>query len=293
MRLTGTMTAIVTPFDQNGRVDEDALRAHIHTQLDAGHDGIVPCGTTGETPTLSIEEFQQVVRATVEEVKGRVPVIAGTGSNNTRTSIETTRLARELGVDAALVVTPYYNKPGPAMLEAHFRKVASEGGLPVVLYNVPGRTGTNMTAPVVHALAAVDNIIAVKEASGNLSQVQAILGGVDTSRFTVLSGDDALALPMYSVGAHGVVSVAANLVPAEMRAVHRLFLAGDVAAAAAANARLFPLYEALFCESNPVPAKIGLELMGRMTSRVREPLGAGMPATVERLRAVLTELALL
>ena len=292
LRLTGTLTAIVTPFKGDGTIDEDALRAHVQAQLAAGIDGIVPCGTTGETPTLSLDEYQTVVRATLEEVGGAVPVIAGTGSNDTRKTIEWTRLARELGVDAALVVTPYYNKPGPTMLEAHYRAVAQDGGLPVVLYNVPGRTGCNLPAVTVGALSTVNNIIAVKEASGNLGQVQDILARVDTESFTVVSGDDALSLPMYSVGAHGVISVASNVALAEMEAIRTHYLAGEVAAAAAANARLFPLFGALFCETNPVPAKAALALLGRMTGRVRAPLGPLQPASLDRVRQALAGLGL-
>ena len=293
MRLAGTMTAIVTPFSADGTIDEDALSAHINAQLQGGVDGLVPCGTTGETPTLNMDEYQLVVRATLEEVRGAVPVIAGTGANDTRKTIEWTRLARELGVDAALVVTPYYNKPGPAMMDAHFRKVAAQGGLPVVLYNVPGRTGINLAASTTVALSSVPNIIAVKEASGSMTQVQEILAGVDVSQFTVLSGDDGLALPMYSVGGHGVISVASNVAPAEMKAIHTAFEAGDVRGAAAANARLFPIYQALFCESNPVPCKVALNMMGRMGATVREPLGPLQPESVELVRSALKGAGLL
>lgn len=295
MRLTGTMTALVTPFkagDAQAPIDEDALRAHMQAQLASGIDALVPCGTTGETPTLTIEEFQLVVRAAVEEAAGSVPVIAGTGSNNTRMTIETTRLARELGVDAALVVTPYYNKPGPAMLEAHYRAVAADGGLPVVLYNVPGRTGINMTAATSIALSRVDGIIAVKEASGSLSQIQEILFATDSSSFSVLSGDDAIALPLYAVGGHGIISVASNVAPAEMKAIYDRFVAGDIAGAQAANERLFPLFGALFCESNPVPAKAALHRMGRMDPTVRAPLGALKPESVEHVHSVINALGL-
>jgi len=293
MQLTGTYTAIVTPFRPDRSVDEEGLRAHIRRQLDGGIDGIVPCGTTGETPTLSMDEYNTVVGITVEEVNGRVPVIAGTGSNNTAGTVQWTKAAKALGVDAALVVTPYYNKPGPAMLEAHYRTVADEGGLPVVLYNVPGRTGINMTAATTVALASHPSIIAVKEASGNLSQVQEILAGTRDQEFTVVSGDDALTLPMYSVGSHGVISVASNVVPAAMKAIHQRYMASDTAGAAAENARLFPLFQALFCESNPVPCKEALAMMGQMGNTVRPPLGALQPSSIERVRGVLMELKLL
>ncbi len=292
MRLTGTMTALVTPFRTNSKIDEEALRAHMRAQLEAGIDALVPCGTTGETPTLTLEEYQLVVRAAVEEAAGSVPVIAGTGSNNTRLTIETTQLARQLGVDGALVVTPYYNKPGPSMLEAHFRAVAAEGGLPVILYNVPGRTGINMSAATSIALSHVDGIVAVKEASGNLSQIQEIIFETDPSRFTVLSGDDAVALPMYAVGGHGVISVASNVVPARMKAIHTLFESGDRAGAMESAKRLFPLFGALFCESNPVPTKAALHMMGRMEATVRAPLGPLQPQSLERVRNVITELSL-
>jgi len=293
MRLEGTMSAIVTPFCDDGSIDQDALRAHIQRQIDAGMDAIVPCGTTGETPTLSHDEYTTVVATTVEVVNGQIPVIAGTGTNSTKTSVELTQYAQSLGVDAALVVTPYYNKPGPAMLEAHYRAVAKDGGLPVVLYNVPGRTGINMQASTVHALSAVDNIIAVKEASGSLGQVQAILSGTDSSNFTVVSGDDALTLPMYSVGGHGVISVAGNLVPGQMKEIRTRYLNGDVAGAAAINARLFPLYQALFCEANPVPSKAALAMMGLMKSRVREPLGPLQAESQDLVRSVIQSLELI
>lgn len=293
MRIEGTFTAIVTPFRADTTLDEAALRALIGAQLAGGIDGLVPCGTTGETPTLEHEEWERVIQITVEEVRGRVPVIAGTGSNATKKAVEQTRRARELGVDGALVVTPYYNKPGPAMLDAHYRAVAAEGGLPVVLYNVPGRTGCNLLPSTVAALAKVPNIVAVKEASGNLTQVQEILGLVDPSRFTVLSGDDGLALPMYALGAQGVISVASNVVPAEMKSLRTRYTAGDVTGAAAENARLFPLFQALFCEPNPVPCKMALSMMGRMTATVRAPLGPLQPKSIDAVRAALVGLSLL
>ncbi len=293
MRLTGTYTAIVTPFKADLSVDESALRAHIQRQLDAGIDGIVPCGTTGETPTLTMDEYKLVVSTTVEVVDGRVPVIAGTGSNNTVHTIEWTRTAKELGVDAALVVTPYYNKPGPSMMEAHYRALAEEGGLPIVLYNVPGRTGSNMLPSTTAALSTLDSVIAIKEACGSLSQVQEILTQTNADQFTVVSGDDALALPMYALGSHGVISVASNVVPADMKAIHQRYSAGDVDGAAAINARLFPLFQALFCESNPVPCKVALSMQGHMTSAVRPPLGPMQESSVKRVRSVMTGLQLL
>ncbi|MBT9559713.1 MAG: 4-hydroxy-tetrahydrodipicolinate synthase [Myxococcales bacterium] len=290
-RLRGAMTALVTPFRADGKVDEAALRSLIERQLEAGITGLIPCGTTGETPTLNHDEIASVIRITVEAVRGRVPVIAGTGSNSTQKTIEATRLARELGADAALVVTPYYNKPGPKMLEAHYRAVAAEGGLPVVLYNVPGRTGINMSADTTLALAEVPGIVAIKEAAGDLAQVQAILAGLPAgSSFRVLSGDDNLALPMFAVGATGVISVASNVLPAEVSALWSAFERGDVAGAARQNLRLFPLFRALFVECNPVPAKVAMQQLGLCTDVVRMPLGPAQPATVELMKKVLTTL---
>ncbi len=293
LSITGTMSAIVTPFDRDGTIDVNALKSLVDSQLHAGMNAIVPCGTTGETPTLSAEEFALVVKTVVQQVDGRIPVIAGTGSNNTKKTIETTRLAKELGCDAALVVVPYYNKPGPTMQAAHFRAVADNGGLPVVLYNVPGRTGTNMPANVTIELAAHKSIVAVKEASGDLSQVQRILHGTSGEHFTVLSGDDALALAMYSLGAHGVVSVAGNIVPQRMTTLWNAWASGNASEATRINAQLFPLFDALFAETNPVPAKTALSLLGMMEPVVRQPLGQAQEATVETMRNVLHQLELL
>jgi 4-hydroxy-tetrahydrodipicolinate synthase len=291
MLLRGTYTALVTPFRADGALDEVALRALVERQIAQGIDGLVPCGTTGETPTLGHDEYLRVIQVTLEQNRGRVPVIAGTGSNSTKKTIENTRRAKELGVDAALVVTPYYNKPGPKMLEAHYRAVAAEGGLPVVLYNVPGRTGINMTAETTLALSQVPNIIGIKEAAGDLGQVTAILAGLATnSPFAVVSGDDNLALPMYALGAKGVISVASNVLPGEMATLWNRFAAGDLAGAAAQNLRLFPLFRALFVEANPVPAKVALSMLSQCLDAVRMPLGPAQPATIELMRRVLVGL---
>ncbi len=294
MNLRGTFTALVTPFRVDGSFDEPAFRSLVEAQLEAGIDGLVPCGTTGETPTLNAEEYARVISIAVELAGGQVPVIAGTGSNSTRKTIEATRLARELGADAALVVTPYYNKPGPQMLRAHYEAVAADGGLPVVLYNVPGRTGINMAPETTLALARVPNVIAIKEACGDLGQVQAILAGLPSgSPFQVLSGDDNMALGMYAVGARGLISVASNVAPRDVASLWNRFAAGDISAAARENLRLFPLFKALFVEANPVPCKVALGLLGRMSDTVRMPLGPAQPATVELMKRVLTGLELL
>jgi len=292
MRLVGTHVALVTPF-KGGAVDEDALRGLIDHVIDGGVEGIVPCGTTGETPTLSRTEIARVISIAVEQAAGRVTVIAGSGSNSTAATMENTRAVRELGVDAALIATPYYNKPSQAGLVAHYEAVANAvPGFPFVLYNVPGRTGCNLLPETVEKLSHRDEVIAVKEASGDLSQAQSIL---DTcgDRLTVLSGDDALSLPMYALGGHGVITVAGNVVPREMSELHRIFQSGDLTGAAALQSRLNPLFEALFCEPNPQPCKAALALMGHMENELRLPLIPVTGGTLERMRGVLTELGCL
>lgn len=266
----GAWTAIYTPFLESGDLDLPALEDLCERQASAGV-GIVACGTTGETPTLTAAEYDQVVKTAVTVASGRVPVIAGTGSNCTRATLEMTRRARDLGVDGALVVTPYYNKPPISGQLAHFRAVAEGGGLPVMLYNVPGRTGTKMTAETILSLAEHPQVLAVKEASGDLELFRALLAG-SPEDFVVLSGDDALTAPAMEMGAAGVVSVAANLVP---RAVARLVAAGarhDLGTLAALHEELMPLFDALFVTSNPIPAKAAADMLGHATTHVRLPL---------------------
>ncbi len=268
----GAWTAIYTPFLSSGEVDLEALEGLCERQASAGV-GIVACGTTGETPTLTSDEVDLVVSAAVRVAAGRVPVIAGTGSNSTRATIAQTQRARELGVDGALVVTPYYNKPPVAGQLAHFRAVAEEGGLPMMLYNVPGRTGTRMSADTILELASHPRVVAVKEASGDLDLFREILAGAPDG-FTVLSGDDALTAPAMRLGAGGVVSVASNLVP---RAIARLVRAGngdDLQALSALHEELMPLFNALFLTSNPIPVKAAGEMLGHATAHVRLPLVA-------------------
>lgn len=289
MKLHGTMVALATPF-RDGTLDQDAYRKLIRHCIDGGLDAIVPCGTTGEAVTLDDAEYRRCLEVAVDEAKGAVPVIAGTGSNSTKKTIAATALAKSIGCDGALIVTPYYNKPSQAGLEAHYREVAARvADFPIVLYNVPGRTGVNLLPETVARLADVEAFVAVKEACGNLAQVQDLLDAVG-DRLAVLSGDDALSLPMYSQGAHGVISVAANVAPAEMKAIETHFRAGDVAAAAEANAHLTPLFKALFVESNPIPLKAALWLMGIMRNELRLPLVPASKGTVARMREVLVGL---
>ena len=259
-QLKGTFVALYTPFNADGSVDLGAFRA-LASRLVAHDIGLVPCGTTGETPTLSIEEYEALVRCAVEVAAGKVSVIAGTGSNSTRLTIDATRRARDLGVDAALVVTPYYNKPPQDALQAHFEMVADEGGLAIVLYNVPGRTGVNMEAETSLRLAKHPGIVALKEASGSLDQFHALLEGAPES-FSVLSGDDAWTLPLLLLGGHGVVSVAGNVVPAAMAAMVQAAQSGRLEQARALHFRMLPLFSALFATTNPIPVKQAAALLG-------------------------------
>src|SRR6476661_8105493 len=276
--LRGAFTALVTPFHPDGRIDEDAFRRLVRWQVMAGIDGLVPCGTTGEAPTLSVSEREWLIGTTVEIVgerqsRTRLRVIAGTGTNDTNATIAATRRAAELGADAALVVAPYYNRPDGRMLEAHFRAVADEGDLPVVVYNVPSRTGTNVDAATFLRLAEHPRVIAIKEASGNLEQIARICA--DRPRdVAVLAGDDAWTLPILALGGDGVVSVASNEIPGELVALCDAARSGDWDAARRSHERWLPLFLANFRGApNPVPVKAALEAMGLLDSdAVRAPL---------------------
>lgn len=287
----GAWTAIYTPFLESGDIDLPSLEALCDRQASAGV-GIAACGTTGETPTLTQAEYDQVVTTAVRVSAGRVPVIAGTGSNSTRVTVQMTRRARELGVDGALVVTPYYNKPPVLGQLAHFREVADGGGLPMMLYNVPGRTGTKMTAETILALAEHPQVIAVKEASGDLELFRALLDGAPEG-FAVLSGDDVLTAPTMRMGASGVVSVAANLVP---RAVARLVAAGaerDLDRLSVLHHELLPFFDALFMTSNPIPAKAAGAMLGHSSPHVRLPLVTdALDADMERALRLALDRAL-
>ena len=292
--LRGCATALVTPFTASGAIDEERLRSLIEYQIAGGVRLLVPCGTTGESATMTEEEDQCVIRITVEAARGRARVIAGTGSNATASAIEYSRIARDLGADAVLVVAPYYNKPTQEGMYAHFRAVAEAvSDLPVVIYNVPGRTGSNITAPTALRLArAVENIAAVKEASGDLSQIMAILRERPES-FRVFSGDDALTLALIALGADGVISVASNEAPVLMSQMVELALAGDWEAARSLHYKLLPLMEANFIESSPGPVKAALALMNLIEENFRLPLVPVQEKTRGRMREVLYELGLL
>jgi len=270
MRIQGTLTALYTPFLANGDIDLDAYSALCERLIAAG-SGLVPCGSTGETPTLTVTEYERLVKRAVELAKDSVPVIVGSGSSSTRVTIETTQLARRLGADAALVVTPAYNRPPQSSLLAHFRAVADEGGLPIVLYNVPSRTGCNMTAATTCELGKDPRFLGVKEAAGNLAQVEALVQNAPEG-FAVLSGDDALTLPMMALGAHGLISVAANVAPQLVVKLVELTARDSFVAARALHYQLKPLFDALFLTTNPIGIKRAAAMLGHARDGVRLPL---------------------
>jgi 4-hydroxy-tetrahydrodipicolinate synthase len=288
---TGCGTAMVTPFHPDGSLDEATLRLLVQRQLDAGIDFLVPCGTTGESPTLSHEEHLRVVDITLELAKGRVPVLAGAGGYNTSEVIPLAQELAAMGVDGILSVTPYYNKPTQEGLYQHYKALASAVSLPIILYSVQGRTGVNIEPATVKRLASVENIVGIKEASGNIAQMAAILNAVH-SDFLVLSGDDAIALPLIALGGRGVISVASNEIPAEMSLLTHLALQNDFPAARQLHRRYLPLMEVNFVESNPIPVKAAMAELGLLKPVWRLPLVAPGREDMARIRAVLESLNL-
>jgi len=287
-RLRGSMVALVTPL-RDGAVDEAALRALARWQIEKGTAGLVPCGTTGEGATVTADEHFRIVRACAEEARGRVPVIAGCGSNDTRKTIENVQRAKEAGADAALVVTPYYNKPTPEGLFRHFEAVAKQGGLPVVLYNVPSRTSVDMLADTVARCAKLPEIIGVKEASGNVVRIVEIQAAGIPPDFALLAGDDMFTLPTMASGGHGVISVVANIAPADMAGLCDAFFAGDLAKAQRSQSRFVNLVKAMFCETNPMPVKHALYRMGRISPELRLPLVPISQSGAIRVEAAMRE----
>ena len=289
MTLTGTFTALVTPFNTDGSVDYSALRALVQWQIENGVEGLVPVGTTGESPTLEFQEHLKVITATVEAAAGKAVIIAGTGANSTSEAIALTREVLHAGVDATLQVTPYYNKPNSEGLYRHFASVA-DLGLPVVLYNVPGRAGKEISLEVVIRLASHPHIAAIKEAAGSVDRVSAIRNACS---LPVLSGDDSLTLPMISVGACGVISVAANVIPKEMSTLVRLALRNDISGARELHRVYYPLFRDLFIDTNPIPVKTALGLMSRVGPTFRLPLCEPSEKIREQLIHTLRSLNLL
>jgi 4-hydroxy-tetrahydrodipicolinate synthase len=286
---TGCGTALVTPFTRDGAVDEAAVKRLAKRQIDAGVHFLVPCGTTGESPTLSEDERVRMVELIVEEAAGRVPVLAGAGGYDTRDVIQTAQRMKRAGASGILSVTPYYNKPTPEGLFQHYSAIAGEVGLPVIVYNVPGRTGCNVDVATLVRLSAVPGIAGVKEASGNITQMVQICGAVPKD-FLVLSGDDALTLPLMSVGGHGIISVAANEVPGEMSRMVERAEQGDFAGARRIHAELLPLMLVNFIESNPIPVKSAMAALGLLEEVYRLPMVPPGEASRAKIRQVLGEL---
>ncbi len=282
----GLYVAMVTPF-KTGKVDFEALARLTGSLVDAGCDGLVPAGCTGEAATLSADERREVTKTVIDVVARRCKVVPGTGTNNTADSIKYSRMAEELGADGVMLITPYYNKPGPEGQYRHFKAVAEAVGIPVVLYNVPGRTGVNMLPETVWRLSEVKNVKAIKEASASLDQVSAILSKCG---ITVLSGDDSLTLPMLALGAKGVISVAGNVAPRQMKRMLDLFAAGDMEGARQAHYELLPLFKALFVETNPAPVKKACELLGVCSGELRLPMVPVKQETEALLKEVLAKL---
>ncbi|HRK33861.1 MAG TPA: 4-hydroxy-tetrahydrodipicolinate synthase [Candidatus Hydrogenedentes bacterium] len=283
----GSIVALATPFKKNFDIDFDAYGRLIEFQIEQGTDGIVPCGCTGEAATLAHEEQEQIIRYCIEKVAGRVQVVAGTGSNNTKEALSLTRFAKEVGADGALLITPYYNKPTPAGQIAHYTLIADEVGIPIMLYNVPSRTGTNILPETVAEMAKNPNIVAIKEAAGSVDQVSSIRSLCD---ITVLSGDDSLTLPMMAVGATGVVSVAANIAPAPIAQMCAEFDKGNLAEAQRIHFELLPLFKALFLETNPIPVKAALARMGLCENVLRLPMTPMREEPFAKLDQVLAQL---
>ena len=287
----GSIVAIVTPF-KNGKIDEEKYRELIEFQIKGGTSAIVPCGTTGESATLSVEEHNRVIDICIDAVKKRVPVIAGTGGNSTGEAIELTEHAKKSGADASLQVTPYYNKPTQEGLYQHFKAIAKAVALPQVLYNVPGRTSVNMLPQTVARLAELSEVVAIKEASGSLGQMAEIIQ-LAGDKITLLSGDDNVTLPVLAIGGKGVVSVVANIVPKDTADMVKAYEGGKVDQARELFYRLFPLCQAMFYETNPIPVKTSLALMGKIDGEMRLPLCPMAPANLEKLKSALKAYGLL
>jgi len=288
----GCGTALVTPFKSDLSLDEEALRRLVQRQIEAGIHFLVPCGTTGENPTLSREEHLRVVEITVEEAGGKIPVLGGAGGNDTREVVALAREVEARGADGLLVVTPYYNKPTPDGLFAHYREVSRATHLPIVVYNVPGRTGLNVDPATLARLAQLERVVAVKEASGNISQMSQIFQAVPND-FAVLSGDDAITLPLMALGGLGVISVVSNEVPYAMSRLASLCLEGDYPAAQQMHRRLHALMEINFIESNPGPVKAAMAMMGLIEPAYRLPVVPPRPESLKKIEAALSDLGLI
>ncbi len=286
----GTLVALVTPFT-GGQVDYAAIERLVDWHVDQGTDALVPVGTTGESPTVNVAEHEKIIETIVKRADGRIPVVAGTGGNATAEAVELTTFAKAVGADASLQVCPYYNKPTQEGLYQHFATIAETCDLPLILYNIPSRTGISITPETVARLAELEQVVAIKEATGSMDQASRILSLCD---LTVLSGDDSLTLPLMAIGGKGVVSVVANLVPGDVKTLTDAMLAGDVATARQAHRKLFPLCRAMFVETNPIPIKTAMKWAGLLESdEKRLPLADLSPAAADTLRQALTDYGLL
>ncbi|MEM1593361.1 MAG: 4-hydroxy-tetrahydrodipicolinate synthase [Archaeoglobaceae archaeon] len=286
----GVIPALITPFREDSSVDYEGLAKNLD-YLEKSVDALVPCGTTGEASTLSYEEHVEVVRFVAETSK--LPVIGGSGSNSTREAIWLTKEVEKAGAEAAMLVTPYYNKPNDAGLLEHYKAVAKEVSIPLIIYNIPSRTGINVSAQLMAKIAEIENVVGVKEASGNLKQISDIIRLVKKKDFTVLSGDDFLTLPILAIGGKGVISVAANVAPKMMRDLYNAFVEGKIAKAIEIHQKLSPLFDALFIDTNPIPVKKAMELLGLAAGKPRLPLVELSPEKTEKLKTVMRELGLI
>lgn len=292
MTFQGAYTAMVTPFDRKGKVDEDGLRANVKFQIERDIHGLVPVGTTGECATLSYDEHNRVTEITVDAAKGKVPVMAGTGSNSTWEAVMLTKHAKEVGADGALIVVPYYNKPTQEGLYQHYKKIAEEVDIPQVIYNIPSRSGVNMEPETVARLAELKNVAGIKEASLNLGQVMRVIDLTRDKDFVVLSGEDSWTFPILGLGGTGVISVTSNLVPDKIAKLVDAFMGGDLETSRKIHFELMPLFKAMFIETNPGPVKTAMNLMGMAAGKPRLPLVELRPENREKLRKVLAEFGL-
>jgi 4-hydroxy-tetrahydrodipicolinate synthase len=292
MKLRGLYTALVTPFDSKGQLDKEGLRHNLRYQLQHRVDGIVILGTTGEDPTLNPQEKQTAVEIAVEEIKGKAKLIVGTGSYSTELTIAATKKAQEMGADAALIVTPYYNKPTQEGLFRHFAAICEAVSLPICIYNIQGRTGQNLQTDTLQRLMQFSSIIGVKEASGNIMQINDVIESaqVNCPQLGILSGDDALTLPLMALGGHGIISVASNLIPGPMHDLVKAALSGDFAKARALHYQLLPFFKAIFIETNPIPIKAAMQLYGMPAGSCRLPLCDLTPTSFNQLKNILKSL---
>ncbi len=294
MKIRGTFTALITPF-KNNKVDYDGFKENIRFQIENGINGILPLGTTGETPTLEEDEQRKIIRIAVKETDKKIPVMVGTGSNSTKHTIENTKQAKQEGADIALIVTPYYNKPTQEGIFLHFKKVTESVNIPVIVYNIKGRTGTNIETPTLRRIAALPHIIGVKEASGDIMQMGDVINQIkkEFPQFSVMSGDDKITLPLLALGGDGVISVISNLIPAQISQMVEAGLAGDFNKARKMHYELLPLMTGAFVETNPIPIKAAMQMCGKPAGDVRLPLCELKPENREKVKKILQDMGLL